>query len=111
MLALVVVRPRRWNEARWTMLGAAAMLALALVSPHEAVDATLSRKRPSLITHATKNLPSLTRCPWATAPAVATSSSTYNAEGRMGSSRAIPVRGDEENQKEHDQDQEGAAHV
>ena len=25
MLALVVVRPRRWNEAWWTMLGAAAM--------------------------------------------------------------------------------------
>ena len=28
MLALVVVRPRRWNEGWWTMLGAAAMLAL-----------------------------------------------------------------------------------
>jgi arsenical pump membrane protein len=28
MLALVGVRPRRWNEAWWTMLGAAAMLVL-----------------------------------------------------------------------------------
>jgi arsenical pump membrane protein len=42
MLALVVVRPRRWNEAWWTMLGAAAMLAFGLVSPREAIDATLA---------------------------------------------------------------------
>jgi hypothetical protein len=33
MLALVVARPRRWNEAWWTVLGAAAMLVLGLVSP------------------------------------------------------------------------------
>jgi len=44
MLALVVVRPRRWNEGWWTMLGAAAMLALGLVSPHEAIAATLAGK-------------------------------------------------------------------
>jgi arsenical pump membrane protein len=44
MLALVVVRPRRWNEGWWTMLGAAAMLALGLVSPHEAMAATLAGK-------------------------------------------------------------------
>ncbi|MGA2450068.1 MAG: ArsB/NhaD family transporter [Polyangiaceae bacterium] len=48
MLALVVVRPRRWNEAWWTMLGAAAMLALGLVSPREAIDATLSGKNALL---------------------------------------------------------------
>ena len=44
MLALVIVRPRRWNEAWWTMLGAAAMLVLGLVSPREAIDATLAGK-------------------------------------------------------------------
>jgi arsenical pump membrane protein len=44
MLVLVVVRPRRWNEAWWTMLGAAAMLALGLVSPRDAIDATLAGK-------------------------------------------------------------------
>jgi arsenical pump membrane protein len=48
MLALVVVRPRRWNEAWWTILGAAAMLALGLVSPREAVEATLSGKNALL---------------------------------------------------------------
>ena len=48
MLALVVVRPRRWNEAWWTMLGAAAMLALGLVSPREAGDTTLSGKNALL---------------------------------------------------------------
>jgi arsenical pump membrane protein len=48
MLALVVVRPRRWNEAWWTMLGAAAMLALGLVSPREAIDATLAGKNALL---------------------------------------------------------------
>jgi len=42
MLALVVVRPRRWSEAWWTMLGAAAMLALGLVSPSQALGATLA---------------------------------------------------------------------
>jgi arsenical pump membrane protein len=44
MLALVVVRPRRWSEGWWTMLGAAAMLALRLVSPREAIAATLAGK-------------------------------------------------------------------
>ena len=44
MLALIVVRPRRWSEAWWTMLGAAGMLALGLVSPREALDATLAGK-------------------------------------------------------------------
>jgi len=44
MLALVIVRPRRWNEAWWTMLGAAAMVVLGLVSPREAIDATLAGK-------------------------------------------------------------------
>jgi arsenical pump membrane protein len=44
MLVLVVVRPRRWNEAWWTMLGAAAMLALCLVSPREAIGATFAGK-------------------------------------------------------------------
>jgi arsenical pump membrane protein len=48
MLALVVVRPRRWNEAWWTMLGAAAMLVLGLVSPREAIDATLAGKNALL---------------------------------------------------------------
>ena len=48
MLALVVVRPRRWNEAWWTTLGAAAMLALGLVSPREAIEATLSGKNALL---------------------------------------------------------------
>jgi arsenical pump membrane protein len=44
MLVLVVVRPRGWNEAWWTMLGAGAMLALGLVSPRDAIDATLAGK-------------------------------------------------------------------
>jgi len=48
MLALVVVRPRRWSEAWWTMLGAAAMLAFGLVSPREAVDAALAGKNALL---------------------------------------------------------------
>jgi arsenical pump membrane protein len=48
MVALVVVRPRRSNEAWWTMLGAAVMLALGLVSPREAVEATLSGKNALL---------------------------------------------------------------
>jgi Na+/H+ antiporter NhaD/arsenite permease-like protein len=38
MLVLVVVRPRGWNEAWWTVFGAAAMLVLGLVSPQEAID-------------------------------------------------------------------------
>jgi arsenical pump membrane protein len=44
MLVLVVVRPRRWNEAWWTVAGAAAMLVLGLVTPREALDATLAGK-------------------------------------------------------------------
>jgi arsenical pump membrane protein len=42
MLALVVLRPRRSNEAWWAALGAATMLALGLVSPHDAIEATLA---------------------------------------------------------------------
>jgi arsenical pump membrane protein len=48
MLVLVVVRPRRWNEAWWTVLGAAAMLVLGLVSPREAIGATLAGKNALL---------------------------------------------------------------
>ena len=48
MLALVVVRPRRWNEAWWTVLAAAAMLVLGLVSAREALDATLAGKNALL---------------------------------------------------------------
>jgi arsenical pump membrane protein len=48
MLVLVFVRPRRWNEAWWTMLGAAAMLVLGLVSPSEAIDGTLAGKNALL---------------------------------------------------------------
>ncbi len=43
-LALVVIRPRRLNEAWWTMLGAAAMLAFGLVTPSDALAATLAGK-------------------------------------------------------------------
>jgi hypothetical protein len=46
MLALIVVRPRRWNEAWWTALGAAAMLSLRLVSPREALQATVAGSAP-----------------------------------------------------------------
>jgi len=48
MLFLVVVRPRRWNEAWWTMLGAAAMVVLGLVSPRAAISATLAGKNALL---------------------------------------------------------------
>ena len=48
MLTLVLVRPRRWNEAWWTVLGAASMLALGLVSPYEAMGATLAGKNALL---------------------------------------------------------------
>jgi arsenical pump membrane protein len=44
MLVLVIVRPRRWNEAWWTVLAAGAMLALRLVAPQEALSATLAGK-------------------------------------------------------------------
>jgi arsenical pump membrane protein len=48
MLALVVIRPRRWNEAWWTMLGAAAMLAFGLVTPHDALGAIFAGKNALL---------------------------------------------------------------
>ncbi len=48
MLALVVWRPRRYNEAWWTVLGAIAMLGLGLVSPHQAIAATLAGKNALL---------------------------------------------------------------
>jgi arsenical pump membrane protein len=48
MVALVVIRPRRWNDAWWTMLAAAAMLALGLVTPHEAISAMLAGKNALL---------------------------------------------------------------
>ena len=48
MLILVVARPRRWNEAWWTVLAAGAMLALGLVTPHEALGAVLAGKNTLL---------------------------------------------------------------
>jgi len=48
MLALMVVRPRRWNEAWWTMLAAAVMLALGLVTPREAIGTILAGKNTLL---------------------------------------------------------------
>ena len=48
MLALVVVRPRRWPEACWTVAAAALFLALGLVTPREALDATLAGKNALL---------------------------------------------------------------
>jgi arsenical pump membrane protein len=48
MLVLMVVRPRRWSEAWWTMLAAAAMLALGLVTPHDAIGVILSGKNALL---------------------------------------------------------------
>jgi len=44
MVALVVIRPRRWNDAWWTTLAAVAMLALGLVTPHEAIGSVLAGK-------------------------------------------------------------------
>ncbi len=44
MLVLVLVRPRGWHEAWWTALGAFVMLGLRLVSPSDAVAATLDGK-------------------------------------------------------------------
>ena len=44
MIVLVLVRPRRLSEGYFTTLGAASMLLLGLVSPHEAVEATLAGK-------------------------------------------------------------------
>jgi arsenical pump membrane protein len=48
MIVLMVVRPRRWNEAWWTMLAAAAMLAYGLVTPHDALGAVLAGKNALL---------------------------------------------------------------
>jgi arsenical pump membrane protein len=48
MLALMVVRPRRWNEAWWTMLAAAVMLALGLVTPREAIGTMIAGKNTLL---------------------------------------------------------------
>jgi arsenical pump membrane protein len=48
MLVLIVVRPRRWNEAWWTMLAAAAMLVLGLVTPRQAIGAILAGKNTLL---------------------------------------------------------------
>jgi len=48
MVALVVIRPRRWNDAWWTMLAAGAMLALGLVTPHEAIGSVLAGKNALL---------------------------------------------------------------
>jgi len=44
MVALVVIRPRKWNDAWWTTLAAAAMLLLGLVTPHEAIGSVLAGK-------------------------------------------------------------------
>ena len=44
MVTLVVIRPRRWNDAWWTTLAAAAMLAFGLVTPHEAIGSVLAGK-------------------------------------------------------------------
>lgn len=48
MLVLVALRPRRWHEAWWTVGGGAAMLALGLVTPREALDAALAGKNALL---------------------------------------------------------------
>jgi arsenical pump membrane protein len=48
MVALMLVRPRRWNAAWWTMLAAAAMLVLGLVTPREALGAVLAGKNTLL---------------------------------------------------------------
>ena len=48
MIALMVVRPRRWNEAWWTMLAAGTMLALGLVTPREALGSILAGKNTIL---------------------------------------------------------------
>src|SRR4051812_25765894 len=48
MLALVIARPRRWNEAWWTVAGALAMLACGFVSPRQAFDTALAGKEALL---------------------------------------------------------------
>ena len=44
MLGLVILRPRRWSEAWWTVAGALAMLACGFVSPRQAIETTLAGK-------------------------------------------------------------------
>jgi arsenical pump membrane protein len=48
MLVLMMLRPRRWSEAWWTTLAAIAMLALGLVTPHEALAVVASGKNTLL---------------------------------------------------------------
>jgi arsenical pump membrane protein len=48
MLVLMVVRPRRWNEAWGTMLAAIAMVALGLMTPRDALGAVLAGKNTLL---------------------------------------------------------------
>jgi arsenical pump membrane protein len=48
MLVLMLLRPRRRSEAWWTMLAAIAMLALGLVTPHQALAVVLSGKNTLL---------------------------------------------------------------
>jgi arsenical pump membrane protein len=48
MLVLMVLHPRRWNDAWWTTLAAAAMLTLGLVTPHEALASILAGKNALL---------------------------------------------------------------
>ncbi len=48
VLVAVVVRPRGWNEAWWTVFGALAMLGLGLVSPREAIAAAFAGKNALL---------------------------------------------------------------
>src|ERR1035437_3992740 len=48
MLVLMVVRPRRWNEAWWTVLAGGAMLALRLVTPREALASILAGRNALL---------------------------------------------------------------
>ena len=47
-LTLVVLRPRGWHEAWWTVAGALAMLLLGFVSPQQALQATLAGKNALL---------------------------------------------------------------
>ncbi|MEO8900570.1 MAG: ArsB/NhaD family transporter [Polyangiaceae bacterium] len=44
MLGLVIARPRRWNEAWWTVAGALAMLACSFVSPRQALETMVAGK-------------------------------------------------------------------
>lgn len=44
MLGLVITRPRRLNEAWWTVAGALTMLACGFVSPRQALETTLAGK-------------------------------------------------------------------